>query len=131
MQRASAHCPSVAHFFPSLRRAIRRYAVDEDEVLQTLRTHLLIDRKLAAYSGRGALERWLRAVVVRLALKARARKKTPAAHLASDDFLLGEDPELAHLKDAYRHEFKKALDHALAGFETARPCERRSARGHP
>lgn len=103
-------------FAPPLRRALGRFEVDADDVLQELRTHLFMDSaKLATFSGRGGLERWLRAVVVRLALKRKPRSSSRA--LATDDFFAGDDPELAKMKDLYRAEFKTALGETLSKLE--------------
>lgn len=103
-------------FAPALRRALGRFDVDTDDVLQELRTHLFLSSaKLATFSGRGGLERWLRAVVVRLALKRKPRASS--ATLATDDFIAGDDPELAQMKDLYRAEFKTALGDTLGKLE--------------
>lgn len=112
-----------ATYFGGLNPVLARFGVSVDDVLQELRERLFMGTthgraKLAEYTGRGGLQRWLRAVTVRLALKStRARKNQAHQTLGSDDFLLGDDPELAHLQGIYKAEFKKAFSDALASLE--------------
>jgi RNA polymerase sigma-70 factor (ECF subfamily) len=110
-------------FFTELPRVLSRFGVGVDDILQELRERLFMGTtqgpaRLAGYNGRGGLHRWLRAVTVRLALKStRAKKNQPHVTLGSDEFLVGDDPELAHLQGLYRAEFKKAFGDALAALE--------------
>jgi len=74
--------------------------------------------KIAAYSGRGPLRRWVRVVAGRILLELVA-KVEPIA----DDWevaalpVAGDDPELAYLKARYRAEYKRAFRDALAALE--------------
>ena len=112
-----------ARYFPALTRVLGRFVTSVDDVLQELRERLFMGTthgraKLAEYTGRGGVDRWLRAVAVRLALKSTRSKKNQAHEtLGSDDFLVSDDPQLAHLKGVYKAEFKKAFGDALASLE--------------
>lgn len=112
-----------ATYFGVLPQVLGRFGVQVDDILQELRERLFMGTtqgraKLAEYNGRGGLQRWLRAVAVRLALKAtRAKQNQPYATLGSDEFLVGDDPELAHLQGVYRAEFMKAFGDALGSLE--------------
>jgi RNA polymerase sigma-70 factor (ECF subfamily) len=93
-----------------------------DEVRQVLWERLLVAReggeaKLADYSGRGALSKWVRVAAARTALNLRAR--APAEALESESELElrlppAADPERAFLKERYQGEFQAALEAAIA-----------------
>jgi RNA polymerase sigma-70 factor, ECF subfamily len=112
-----------AEYFRGAELAVRRFAVTPDEVRQELSEHLFVAAerarpRIAEYSGRGGLERWVRAVAVRLAINlTRARKDQPHETLADDSFFSGEDVEMAHLKELYRAAFKVAFGEALTALE--------------
>lgn len=92
-----------------------------DDVKQAVRMKLLINEaggvgKLGNYRGTGKLRSWVQVVAVRVALEFLRRRK-PTEH-ASDDALvgmaaMGDDPELAHIKQLYLKEFKQAFHRAL------------------
>ena len=98
-----------------------------DELQQQLRILLFTDgverkAKIAEYSGRGELDKWLRVVAFRLAL--RMMKRDPARREAPelDEFeehrgglspALGSDPELAFVRAEYRELFGNAARDAL------------------
>lgn len=100
-----------------------------DDVKAELRARLFVGggegsearARIADFSGRGGLGRWVRAIAVRTALNlVRAKKDKP--HDTLEDELLGnpmasDDPELAHMKELYREEWREAFGAALASME--------------
>ena len=112
-----------ARFFGGVTAAVSRFGVQLDDIKQDLRERLFVGTsqgrpKISEYKGRGGLDRWVRAVAVRVALNAtRAKKNQAHVTLGDDDFLPGGDVELAHLKATYRAEFKRAFSEALAALE--------------
>jgi RNA polymerase sigma-70 factor (ECF subfamily) len=99
--------------------------VQVDDVKQLLREKLFVAPagevpKIAEYSGRGELRRWVRATVTRTVLNLASRGPKEAA---VEDEVLSElpggdlDPELEHLKQLYRAEFKAAFPEALAALD--------------
>lgn len=111
-------------YFRHLAPAVARFQLSVDDLLQELRVRLFVGTsqtgpKIAEYSGRGGLERWVRAAAVRLALNTtRTRKNQPHATLSDDDFLSGGDVALQHMKEAYRAEFKRALSETLGTLDS-------------
>ncbi len=107
-------------YMPDVERAVARTrlpAADVAEVAQSLRAQLLAGPApaLAEYAGRGDLAGWLRVVAVRAALK-RLRGRRP--EVDADDALLamrsvGDDPELAYMKELYRRAFRESFAAAL------------------
>lgn len=95
-----------------------------DEVRQLVRQKLLVGQdgppRLAAYGGRGALVRWLRAVAARTALNLNAARK-PETRLEDEDLAAAElasrDPELEFLRARYRQDFRASFQQAVAGLE--------------
>ena len=110
-----------ASIIPAVRPALRRFDADEDEVLQTVRNTLFAteDPKISRYAGRGELRNWVRVAAVRAALKHRARagKSAPGDEALSRFASPEDDPELAHMKQLYRDEFKLAFHAALDALE--------------
>ncbi|MDC3958978.1 sigma-70 family RNA polymerase sigma factor [Polyangium jinanense] len=112
-----------ARYIATLDRALQRITrggVSPDDIKQILRQKLLVAEpgrppKIADYAGRGDLRRWVHAVAVRSGIDAlRAEKETPTEEALLDAIELGGDhPELAHLKDTSRAEFKAAFRDAL------------------
>lgn len=108
-----------------LPRALRRLRVDEElraEVLQRTRERLLVGPrvpKLAEYQGRGGLDPWLRAVLLRVCLNLLEARPTvdeetrALAELATPD----PDPEISLLRRAEQAALQSALVEALAGLE--------------
>lgn len=91
-----------------------------DDVRQILRQRLFVaapgaTAKIATYSGRGPLRRWVRVAASRIVLELVHAKEAPA-----DDDELGalpdvaDGPELAYLKARYRVAYKAAFADALA-----------------
>ncbi len=88
-----------------------------EDVTQAVRERLLVDGKLADYSGAGPLGAWLRAVAVRVALNAqRPQAREDAVDEVPDAPLADPDPELALLRARHRVEFKAALSQALTAL---------------
>jgi RNA polymerase sigma-70 factor (ECF subfamily) len=115
-------------FFGEVDQAMARArpaGVQADDVRQLLREKLFVARdgepaKIAEYSGRGELRRWVRATVTRTVLNLASRG--PRESAVEDEVLAelpgGElDPELEHLKQLYRAEFKAAFPEALATLD--------------
>lgn len=97
-------------------------AAQVDEVKQLVRHKLFLAEngnpgKIAEYSGRGDLRRWVRSIAVRTCLNELRRHKRMIP--ASDDRLLADmssdedDPELAYMKERYRHQFREAFVRAV------------------
>ncbi len=124
---AQGHSAAIAafqaHYFPSADAAARRFGVAPEDIRQDLNEHLFVAPggarpRIAEYSGRGDLGRWVRAVAVRRALNlTRSRKDQPHPTLEDDTFLSGEDPETLHLKARYGASFKVAFGEALAALD--------------
>jgi RNA polymerase sigma-70 factor, ECF subfamily len=96
-----------------------------DEVRQRVRAKLFLREggaapRIASYSGRGDLRSWVRATTIREAITIlRAQGKEVLGH---DEMIAAmpadaDDPELAHLKQLYRAEFKAAFEHAFGALE--------------
>lgn len=97
-------------------------AAQVDEVKQLVRQKLFLGEngesgKIAEYSGRGDLRRWVRSIAVRTCLNELRRHKRMIP--ASDDRLLDDmssdddDPELAYMKERYRNQFREAFVRAV------------------
>jgi RNA polymerase sigma-70 factor (ECF subfamily) len=97
-------------------------AAQVDEVKQLVRHKLFLAEngnpgKIAEYSGRGDLRRWVRSIAVRTCLNELRRHKRMIP--ASDDRLLADmssdddDPELAYMKERYRNQFREAFVRAV------------------
>lgn len=103
---------------PVLRR-LRLDAPDIDDVIQRVRTRLLVadgaPPRLASYRGAGPLVQWVRAVAGRegLALLRRSRVEVPFEDLLVE---VCYDPSLDALKQQYRTEFKRAVAEAVGGL---------------
>lgn len=107
-------------------RAVGLAPHELDEVMQQLRTHLLVadgerHAKLARYAGRGPLEHWLRIVAVRHAREwrgSRARRDqlletfTSAVQARATD-----DPELALVREKYGALFREVLAVAIEALD--------------
>jgi RNA polymerase sigma-70 factor len=97
-------------------RRIDRSPAFADEVRQALRVRLLVAEsghaRIADYAGRGPLRGWLGVAALRVALnlkRAEPKHRDLLAELVSGE----DDPELRHLKQLYRAEFRDALEAAL------------------
>ena len=108
-----------------LPRALRRLRVDEElraEVLQRTRERLLVGPrfpKLGEYQGRGGLDPWLRAVLLRVGLNLlEARPQADEEIRALAELAAPEpDPEVSLLRRAEQATLQSALVEALAGVE--------------
>jgi len=116
-----------AHF-GHVRAGLAQMRLSEEqmsEVNQRVRERLLVAAggktpRIADYSGRGDLGRWLRAVAVRLAIdsiRSRGREVAPGDDALADMAVPGDDPELAHLKDRYSSEFRAAVKAAIGALD--------------
>ena len=109
-------------------RAVRARGLvdaDVDDVLQTLRTHLLVgpSARLATYAGRGSLAGFVRTTALRLALRHVARRAPdrPARTEAELDVLAlladgRADAELQLMRTRYAGSLARALAQAWAGL---------------
>lgn len=114
-----------AQLVPRLARVLAARGANDDtisEALQRMRQRLFVGTtpKITQYSGKGALQAWLRVVTVRELLQ--LQRAAPREKGVEDDRLFdrasaGDDPELEHLKTKYRAEFREAFAAALADLE--------------
>lgn len=103
-------------------RRMRASPAQVDEIKQLVRHKLFVAKgrapgKIAEYSGRGDLRRWVRAIAVRTFLNETRRGKRMVP-MADDQLLHGmsaseDDPELAYMKERYRSEFRDAFVQAV------------------
>lgn len=118
-----------ARFSSAIEVAVRRLG-DHDfvqDVAQLVRRRLLMREdggtpRIAEFGGRGSLTRFVQAVAVRTALKAREQRQRQLGLHDTGDSLLelpshGDDPELEVVKLRYRAEFKEAFAAALQALE--------------
>ena len=106
-------------------RAIDRDPGFIDEIGQRTRVRLLVGEdgappRIGSYRGLGPLRAWVAIAAQRVALNAK-RERAPATATGSDDVLADlvdrePDPELRHLKELYRDEFRDALAAALGSL---------------
>jgi RNA polymerase sigma-70 factor (ECF subfamily) len=94
-----------------------------DEIRQLLREKLLVDgeqpARIGGYSGRGALESWVRVSAVHTALNQRRRRREEvhdSGDAAERALAVGPDPEIDYIKDRYKGDFKDAFEAALASL---------------
>jgi RNA polymerase sigma-70 factor (ECF subfamily) len=132
-----AACRAIeARHFGMLRSAIARVDGRKDfidEVLQSLRVQLFSGEacKIASYTGRGPLERWLRTAAMRLAFRQKkARGRLPSSLPEGSDAAIptersadGEQP----FKAVYARAFERALEQT---FRELHPRERAVLRLH-
>lgn len=86
---------------------------------QILHARLFVgdDPKIATYTGRGPLRRWLRVVVGRIALELVAKREPIADEWEVAALpVAADDPELAYWKARYRAEYKRAFADALGAL---------------
>ena len=89
-----------------------------DDVMQSLQVDLLVRSggappRIATYRGEGALSAWLRASLVRLALKLRPRREEQPSLL---DQSAAAAPELELIKAHYRRDFERCFAAELAAL---------------
>jgi RNA polymerase sigma-70 factor, ECF subfamily len=100
---------------------MRMSAATLDEIKQLVRQRLFVagdgaTPRIAEYSGRSGLRRWVRSVAVRTGLNFLRQGRREL--LVEDDRVLDgvaatEDPEIAYMKEKYRREFREAFLGAL------------------
>lgn len=118
---------------PAMQRALAaagHHEVTADEILQAVWVRLFVDEgarqaKIGAYAGRGKLASWLRVIAARtrtdLLRKRLGRHPKPAqiAEAAPALESAADSPELRHLEQTYRHEFRDAFALAVEGLDPA------------
>jgi len=113
----------VAGEIATAARRVDRSPSFVDEVAQRTRVRIIVGEATAAarigrYRGMGPLRAWVAIAAHRIALDIRRHARSDAARPSYDvlaDLVDREpDPELRHLKDLYRAEFRDALAAALA-----------------
>jgi RNA polymerase sigma-70 factor (ECF subfamily) len=118
----------MTRYLASLPHWLGRLARSPDfvaEVRQLLATKLLVGDgekppQIGEYSGRGALEGWVRIAATRTALNLQRGDKRQAAFTeAVENRLVNEDGDLSMLKQSIREPFRRALTDAAAAL--ARP----------
>lgn len=117
------------HFMARVPEYVLRVRVGRDvidEVQQKLREVLIMNRKIAEYSGKGALGGWLRVTAVRTALN-QLRSSGDTAELSNEEPSVAADPELAYVKDRAQHLLSDAFQRVLSGLD---PKERTILRLH-
>lgn len=108
---------------PSMIGHMRLSRDEVEDIAQTLGERLFIGRadarpRIVEYSGRGALQSWIRMAAIRAALDRRRRsQKEPVdvdPQAAFGNLSDGTDPQREHLKQRYRQHFEEALRTALS-----------------
>jgi len=125
------HRPELAVALAKLRVPPDRH----DDLRQRLWQKLFVGDggrpRILEFSGRGPLQHWFRVAAVRALLdEVRREKRAPPA--AAEDSILGvpatgPDPEMAHMKALYRHEFQRAFEEAVVALS---PDDRNTLRCH-
>jgi RNA polymerase sigma-70 factor, ECF subfamily len=107
---------------------MRPSAAFVDDVRQTLREKLFVGKdgarpKIAEYTGRGALESWVRVIALRAAIDLRRQgaEAVDEGGAKPDDGRppsaeLEVDPELDYIKKRYRRDFNKAIRQAVTAL---------------
>lgn len=129
-----AHARLREQHLADVRRGIGRQPdpATADELVHEVFSHLLVSDherppRIANYTGRGPLGRWINVVARRLALD-RVRSTGRAAEAAPDEGGIAAaygDPELAAMKQGTRDAFRAALEQAAAELQ---PRERNMLR---
>jgi RNA polymerase sigma-70 factor, ECF subfamily len=114
---------------------MRMSAATLDEIKQLVRQRLFVaadggSPRIAEYSGRSGLRRWVRSVAVRTGLNFLRQGRREL--LVEDDRVLDgvaatEDPEIAYMKEKYRREFREAF---LAALDRLQPRQQGLLRYH-
>jgi RNA polymerase sigma-70 factor, ECF subfamily len=121
-----------------VRRALAhlgRSRAEIDDIVQRLRQSLLVgdgqsQPRLARYSGRGSLRRWVRTVAVRMAIRdARGAWRAVPLDVAllEDVAFAGVEPSLHCMKEQHREAVQSALADALQSLS---PIQRNALRLH-
>lgn len=113
------------HYMSEIEIALARMRVSAaqvDEVKQLVRQKLFVPSpkrrgRIADYSGRGDLRRWVRSIAVRTCLNQmrKGKRELPTQDdRVFDAIATGrDDPEMAYMKERYRNEFREAFLQAL------------------
>ena len=116
-----------ATVFPAIDGALRHAGLESRiaEVRQILRVRLFVGRpdappKIATYTGRASLARWLRVIALREAF-ALDESAAPDAERWTATLADPENPELIHLRVTYQASFEAAV---ARGCALLRPAER-------
>lgn len=99
------------------------------EIFQRLRTKLFVSSatrgeagipKILGYAGKSSLQRWVRAVAIRIGLDLlRADARMVALSDDVEDGLVAEDgPEMEHLRRVYGAELKRAFEDVVAALSS-------------
>jgi RNA polymerase sigma-70 factor, ECF subfamily len=108
-----------AEYLADLSRVLARFSDSAlvDEVRQILRTRLLVgpDARLATFTGKGPLAKWIEVAALRAAISVRRAVRDVPVDDRTIAALHGTtgDPQLAHLKATYRAQFVEAWRAAL------------------
>jgi RNA polymerase sigma-70 factor (ECF subfamily) len=116
-----------ARYFPDIDPALLRETRSTErhgEVAQLLRTRFFVappgaSPQITLYAGRGDLRNWVRAAIVRTILNLVTRRPK---EVSTEEHLLEAlpsdeaDPELAHMKEVYRTEFRRAFAEAMGAL---------------
>jgi RNA polymerase sigma-70 factor (ECF subfamily) len=108
---------------PQALSGIRLGTVSENDVLQLVRTKLLVgegaERKLASYAGRGPLDGWLRITIARTALSLLRGRASQSMHGPREDetevlanVATTDDPQLAALRAQCGPALSSAIEQA-------------------
>jgi RNA polymerase sigma-70 factor, ECF subfamily len=93
-------------------------SAERDDIVQSLRVTMFVNRKLESYSGTGPLRGWVRSSATRAALRVvGSRKQRPDA---SEDILgalpATGDPELDLMRSRFAAEFRQAFAETVASM---------------
>ncbi len=110
--------------FPAVTRSLMRgrLPLSLDELVQLLRERLFLTRpgqtpKISSFRARGPLEKWLRAVALRLAGGSQSGAPAPRGEeWLVDQPMLAPDAELDLLRARHRGQFQRALQEAFAAL---------------
>lgn len=110
----------IDQHFSDVRVALKGVVPDHeiDELVQETRVKILVDGKLASYSGRGPLRAWLRVALLRAGLD--RRRRATDVHLDDAAWLAvpsDDDPTLAALRGSLGPVVRRALEAALAKLD--------------
>jgi RNA polymerase sigma-70 factor (ECF subfamily) len=107
---ALGHLDALLVLPPQVRRLADAHALG-DEVLQQVRQKLVMGAppRILEYTGRGALVRWLRVVVVRTAISLRRSERATDTAEDLESLLSAPDPEIDFIKLSDRVQLQRAL----------------------
>ena len=114
--------------FRAVTNRLRVAASDYDDLRQSLWNKLFLASatqcpKILEYLGKGRLRQWFRVLATRLVLDELRKEKrleisrAVVAEQALMDGVPDADPELAHIRERYRSEFRAAFGKAVSGLD--------------